>query len=236
MNLQVTVLKILVSYPDGFAVMADLKRDMAILVTGGRDWAERTRRLAARAPSLDIFSQGLVEHLNGRRITEKGRAVLELMPRYGRSAAPAAGAFRFSPGGIPASCRQALRQKPATAAPSCGTRAGPCQSVLSAPCPAHLWSPGKTGNFADRLELPAIGSVAGSVKMVDDVVSKTATETAWTVYRARNLDVGPQDSRRCLLERHLQRRGEERESDAEELAGFRIAYLHRLPRVECSRP
>jgi hypothetical protein len=32
-NFQVTVLKILVSYPDGFAVMADLKRDMAILAT-----------------------------------------------------------------------------------------------------------------------------------------------------------------------------------------------------------
>jgi len=29
-NFQVTVLKILVSYPDGFAVMVDLKRDMAI--------------------------------------------------------------------------------------------------------------------------------------------------------------------------------------------------------------
>lgn len=80
MNFQVTVLKILVSYPDGFAVMADLKRDMAILATSGRDWAERTRRLAARAPDLDIFSQALVERLNGGwRITEKGRVVLELM-------------------------------------------------------------------------------------------------------------------------------------------------------------
>ncbi|QQO18410.1 hypothetical protein JJB99_07840 [Bradyrhizobium diazoefficiens] len=59
MNFQVTVLKILVSYPDGFAVMADLKRDMAILATSGRDWAERTKRLAARVPDLDIFSQGL---------------------------------------------------------------------------------------------------------------------------------------------------------------------------------
>ena len=39
MNFQVTVLKILVSYPDGFAVMADLKRDMAILATSGRDWS-----------------------------------------------------------------------------------------------------------------------------------------------------------------------------------------------------
>jgi hypothetical protein len=79
-NFQVTVLKILVSYPDGFAVMADLKRDMAILATSGRDWADRTKRLAARMPELDIFSQGLVERLNGGwRITEKGRAVLEIM-------------------------------------------------------------------------------------------------------------------------------------------------------------
>ncbi|RZN10329.1 hypothetical protein CWO91_13455 [Bradyrhizobium genosp. SA-3] len=80
MNFQVTVLKILVSYPDGFAVMADLKRDMAILATSGRDWAERTKRLAARVPDLDIFSQGLVERLNGGwRITEKGRGRLEFM-------------------------------------------------------------------------------------------------------------------------------------------------------------
>ncbi|WP_049823942.1 hypothetical protein [Bradyrhizobium sp. WSM2254] len=80
MNFQVTVLKILVSYPDGFAVMADLKRDMAILATSGRDWAERTKRLAARVPDLDIFSQGLVERLNGGwRITDKGRSVLEIM-------------------------------------------------------------------------------------------------------------------------------------------------------------
>ncbi len=73
MNFQVTVLKILVSYPDGFALMADLKRDMAILATSGRDWAERTKRLAARASHLDIFSQALVERENGGwRITARG--------------------------------------------------------------------------------------------------------------------------------------------------------------------
>ncbi|GLR89016.1 hypothetical protein [Bradyrhizobium iriomotense] len=89
MNFQVTVLKILVSYPDGFAVMADLKRDMAILATSGRDWAERTKRLAARGPDLDIFSQALVERLNGGwRITEKGRAVLELMEARPSEAEP----------------------------------------------------------------------------------------------------------------------------------------------------
>jgi len=79
-NFQVTVLKVLVSYPDGFAAIADLKRDVAILATSGRDWAERTRRLAARVPGLDIFSQGLVERLNGGWcITDKGRSVLEIM-------------------------------------------------------------------------------------------------------------------------------------------------------------
>ncbi|WP_063694868.1 hypothetical protein [Bradyrhizobium stylosanthis] len=80
MNFQVTVLKILVSYPDGFAVMEDLKRDMAILATSGRDWADRTRRLATRIPDLDIFSQGLVDRGSGGwKITPKGRAVLKYM-------------------------------------------------------------------------------------------------------------------------------------------------------------
>lgn len=102
MNFQVTVLKILVSYPDGFALMADLKRDMAILATSGSDWAERTRRLGSLVPDLDIFSQALIERMNGGwRITEKGRAVLEFMearpsrpepakdpPEYSTPAAP----------------------------------------------------------------------------------------------------------------------------------------------------
>jgi hypothetical protein len=79
-NFQVTTLKILVSYPGGFAVMADLKRDMAILATSGREWADRTRRLAARVPDLDIFSQGLVERESGGwKITDKGREVLAFM-------------------------------------------------------------------------------------------------------------------------------------------------------------
>jgi hypothetical protein len=86
-NFQVTVLKILVAYPDGFAVMEDLKRDMAILATSGRDWADRTRHLAARVPDLDIWSQGLVERTSGGwKITSKGRAALEFMEA--RRAAP----------------------------------------------------------------------------------------------------------------------------------------------------
>ena len=89
MNFQVTVLKILVSYPGGFATMADLKRDMAILATSGRDWADRTKRLAARVPELDIFSQALIERLDGGwRITGKGRAVLALMEARPSEAEP----------------------------------------------------------------------------------------------------------------------------------------------------
>jgi hypothetical protein len=79
-NFQVTVLKVLVSYPGGFAVMDDIKRDMALLATSGRDWADRTKRLAARVPDLDIFSQGLVDRESGGwKITDKGRSVLEFM-------------------------------------------------------------------------------------------------------------------------------------------------------------
>jgi len=60
--------------------MVDLKRDMAILATSGKDWSDRTKRLASRLPDLDIFSQGFVERESaGWRITDKGRAALEFM-------------------------------------------------------------------------------------------------------------------------------------------------------------
>lgn len=61
--------------------MTELKRDMAILATSGREWADRTKRLAARVPYLNIFSQQLIERINGgwRIITENGRAVLDFM-------------------------------------------------------------------------------------------------------------------------------------------------------------
>jgi hypothetical protein len=86
-NFQVTILKVLVSYPGGFASLADVKRDVAILATSGRDWSERTKRLAARVPGLEIFSQGLVERRDGGwRLTDAGRSALELMER--KPAAP----------------------------------------------------------------------------------------------------------------------------------------------------
>lgn len=101
MNFQVTVLKILVSYPDGFAVMEDLKRDMAILATSGRDWADRTKRLAERIPNLDIWSQGLVERVSGGwRLTSKGREVLEFMEARPASPEPIHAALVHEPAAL----------------------------------------------------------------------------------------------------------------------------------------
>jgi hypothetical protein len=81
-NFQVTILKVLVSYPDGFASLADVKRDIAILVTSGREWSERANKLAARFPGLEIFAQGLIERRDGGwRITDAGRSALDLMEK-----------------------------------------------------------------------------------------------------------------------------------------------------------
>jgi hypothetical protein len=69
--------------------------------------------------------------------------------------------------------------------------------------------------------------------MVDDVALRTAVETAWSVFCATHDGVDAADSRRCLLERHLQGMLEAREEEVEELASFGLAYLARLPEDEC---
>ena len=46
-------------------------------MTSGRDWTDRTKRIAERAPGLDIFSQGFVaREPTGWRITPAGRDFL----------------------------------------------------------------------------------------------------------------------------------------------------------------
>ena len=57
MSLQIAILKVLVSHPEGRATIAALNSDLCILNTSGRDWTDLLRRLAARAPDLDIFGQ-----------------------------------------------------------------------------------------------------------------------------------------------------------------------------------
>jgi hypothetical protein len=76
-SFQITVLKVLAGSKGGHLPLADLRRDVAILISSGTDWTNRTKRLASRAPGLDIFSQALVlRDPNGWRITDAGRALL----------------------------------------------------------------------------------------------------------------------------------------------------------------
>ena len=69
--------------------------------------------------------------------------------------------------------------------------------------------------------------------MVDTVTLRTAVETAWSIFCATHDGVDIADSRRSLLERHLQGRCEAREEEVDELASFGLAYLARLPEDEC---
>jgi len=76
-SLQVAILKVLSSYPDGCATVDMLKADLAILGASGTDWTDRMKRMLARAPGLDIFGQQLVlRDAQGWRLTDAGRAML----------------------------------------------------------------------------------------------------------------------------------------------------------------
>jgi hypothetical protein len=79
-SFQITVLKVLAGHPKGLASLTDLKRDVGILMMSGLEWTNRTKRIAARAPDLDIFSQSLViREDEGWQITDAGRTFLALV-------------------------------------------------------------------------------------------------------------------------------------------------------------
>ena len=87
MSLQIAILKVLVSYPEGRTTIAALNSNLNILNTSGSDWTDRVRRLAARAPGLDIFGQRLVlRDSSGWQITPEGRAFLDWSERGASSA------------------------------------------------------------------------------------------------------------------------------------------------------
>lgn len=84
-NFQVSILKVLASYPLGMASLTQLKRDLDILVTSGPDWARWIRTIAAEAGGLDIFGAGFVERYTfGWRLTRKGLDALEAMEARAR--------------------------------------------------------------------------------------------------------------------------------------------------------
>jgi len=74
---QVTILKVLAGQPEGCLSLADLRNNVVVLISSGPDWTDRSKRIAARTPGLDIFSQGMVlRSPAGWRITDAGRAFL----------------------------------------------------------------------------------------------------------------------------------------------------------------
>jgi hypothetical protein len=76
-SFQITVLKVLAGHPEGRASIAELTHYVSILISSGTDWTNRTKRLAARAPKLDIFVDAFVlRDDNGWHITEGGRHFL----------------------------------------------------------------------------------------------------------------------------------------------------------------
>ena len=68
--------------------------------------------------------------------------------------------------------------------------------------------------------------------MVDEVPLRKAVATTWTVYLATHRDVDAADGRRCLLERHLQRKRELSQGNAEVLVCSGLAYLDRTAKDE----
>jgi hypothetical protein len=72
--------------------------------------------------------------------------------------------------------------------------------------------------------------LSGSSSMVEDAPLRTVVARTWAVYVATHRDVDAADSRRCLLERHLQRKW--KNSDAEGLVCSGLAYLRRTTKDE----
>lgn len=67
-------------HPGGRATVGVLNSDLAFLNSIGAEWTDRNKRLAARAPALDIFGLGLVLRDNeGWQLTAAGRELLAVI-------------------------------------------------------------------------------------------------------------------------------------------------------------
>src|ERR1700731_246173 len=76
-SFQITILKVLAGQAEGRAALPELTRQVSILVSSGPDWTERTKRLAALAPGLDVFRSRFVFIDRAHwQITDAGRAFL----------------------------------------------------------------------------------------------------------------------------------------------------------------
>jgi hypothetical protein len=76
MSLQISILKVLAGQPDGRATVVGLNRYITLL--NGPEWTARMRRLAARAPDLDIFTSRYVSRDDaGWQLTKAGYDFLD---------------------------------------------------------------------------------------------------------------------------------------------------------------
>jgi hypothetical protein len=79
-SFQITILKVLAGHLDGRASVSELTRCVSILMSSGSDWTDRMRRLAARAPKLEIFTDTFVlRDGRGWAITDSGRRFLAFL-------------------------------------------------------------------------------------------------------------------------------------------------------------
>jgi len=86
-SFQLSILKILAGQPHGRASIEIVKQHLAIYYSSGPEWSERMKRIASRAPQLDIFGQRLIEREAGCWIiTEEGRKALETLEQLDRGA------------------------------------------------------------------------------------------------------------------------------------------------------
>jgi hypothetical protein len=88
MSVQIGILQILASHPDGQASIASINADYWILCSS-RAWSTQLRTRKRLAGTVEIFSSGLVERTaEGWRITAVGRAFLKDLDD--KASAPAA--------------------------------------------------------------------------------------------------------------------------------------------------
>jgi hypothetical protein len=88
-SIQVAILKVLASHASGRATLHSLRRDIIILSTSGPDWANRSKRLAGRVQSIDIFGSGyVIRDAAGWEITAAGREFLRALEAVDRDNRP----------------------------------------------------------------------------------------------------------------------------------------------------
>ncbi|WP_407121601.1 hypothetical protein [Bradyrhizobium sp. STM 3561] len=86
MSFQLSILKILAGQPHGRASIEVVKQHLAIYYSSGPEWPARMKRIASRAPQLDIFGQRLIEREAGCWIiSEEGRKYLETLEQLDRT-------------------------------------------------------------------------------------------------------------------------------------------------------